>query len=409
MTILPKQNLLILGASGTLAHAVLVYMEHHRENFGSLTLLDQRDFPENPYVSPDRLNADFVKLRLGKETKEEFMALLRNRSIELVLDLSDADTETVAETVFQYENASYICCAFCTSSTLPLAESVTEWVGKEHDSKKPHIFFTGMNPGSVNVWATIGMERHGLPKDITEFEYDTSRFLRAHREKMATWCIPEFIVEMVTDPAEWMLGRDKIRNGYPNGLYHRQDMESLLAPVMPLKQYPSGCIVGHEECVTLANKYDVPCKFVYSVNLETMEHLKNIYEQKGKLTEEDLVLGNNYSDPLVGADNIGMRLEYDDQCVYYFNSAQNDLLKETSGTDYQVAIGVYAALFTLLQSQLQPGIHFTEDLLQTYFPKFLTDNMMIREFVFSKGTDNALTQVSYDPHVSYGTGPFIKL
>ena len=97
-----------------------------------------------------------------------------------------------------------------------------------------------------------------------------------------------------------------------------------------------------------------------------------------------------------------------DKAVYYFNSASNENLKECSGTDYQVAVGVYAALFTLLFSSLKPGIHYTENLLDTIFPKFLTDNLMIQEFVFEK-QGKRLKQISHDPHISYGEGEFIKM
>jgi hypothetical protein len=335
--------------------------------------------------------------------------ILRARKPDIVLDFSDAPTDIAAEAIFEYGEASYVCCGFSTSSPKPLSEALEEWLPKPRTLRKPHIFFTGMNPGSVNIWAEIGIEKFGKPQQMVEFEYDTSRFLRARREKMVTWCVQEFIVELVIDPSELMLGKGKIRNSYPNGLFHREDMRHLLSPVLKLKDYPQGCIVGHEECYTLANRHDMPCKFVYSVNQETMQYLQKMYEDKGTITEENLVLGDNVKDPLIGSDNIFVRLEYPDKYVYYYNAIPNRNLKEASCTDVQVVIGVYAALFTLMQDKCKPGLYFTEDLLHTTFSKFLTDNMMIQEFVFERNGDQVGALQSYDPHISYGSGPFIKL
>lgn len=266
-----------------------------------------------------------------------------------------------------------------------------------------------MNPGAVNIWATVGVKKFGIPKEITEFEYDTSRFIKHHKEKMVTWCVPEFIVELVTDPAEIILGNHKIKSMYPNGLYHQEDLKHLFEPILKIDHYPKGCIVTHEECVTLGNRWNIPMKFLYTVNQETIHHIKRIYDENGKIEEKDLVLGKNFDDPLIGSDNIAIRLEYEDKAVYYFNSACNENLKECSGTDFQVTIGVFAALFTLLQNDLQGGIYYPEDLLDTFFSKFLTDNMMIQEFVFEKDKKGNLKLASHEPHISYGEGPFIKL
>ncbi len=140
-----------------------------------------------------------------------------------------------------------------------------------------------------------------------------------------------------------------------------------------------------------------------------MRYIKDLYESKGTVTEADLELGDNIKDPLIGSDNIAIRLDYGDRYVYYFNTIANKTLKESSATDYQVTVGVFATLFTLLENQLKPGVHFTEDLLSAFFPKFLSDNMMIREYVFQKKTNGKLELLSYDPHISFGKGQFIKL
>lgn len=407
-----RKNLLILGASGDVAHSTLVYLKNHRTLFNQLTLLDKREFHHDAFESLTQLDARFVKFNINLKREKEFMQILKKYKPDIVLDLSDADTEFVADTIFKYGKASYICLAFCNENPCPLGEAVNNWTDKQNKKAKPkmpHIFFTGMNPGCVNMWAAIGAKKFGVPNKITEFEYDTSKFMKHHKEKMVTWCIPEFIVELTEDPAEIILGDHKIKNLYPNGLCHHRDLEPLFSPILKLKKYPKGCISGHEECVTLGNRWDIECEFIYSVNQETMQYIKNLYNKNGKIEEKDLVLGKNFDDPLTGSDNIAMRLDYDDKAVYYFNSGVNENLKECSGTDFQVTIGVYAALFTLLQNKLKGGIYYPEDLTENFFPKFLTDNMMVQEFIFEKKGKNRLHLISHDPHISFGQGPFIKI
>lgn len=407
-----RKNLLILGASGDVAHSTLLYLKNHRVLFNKLTLLDKREFHHDKFESLTELDASFVKFNINSKKKKEFTQILQKFKPDIVLDLSDADTEFVAETIFEYGKASYICLAFCTENPAPLGEAVNDWIDKQSKKttpKMPHIFFTGMNPGCVNTWAAIGVKKFGVPERITEFEYDTSKFMKHHKEKMVTWCIPEFIIELVEDPAEIILGNHKIKSMYPNGLSHRKDLKPLFSPIFKLKNYPKGCVICHEECMTLGNRWDIPLEFIYSVNQETMGYIKKLYEKNGKIEEKDLVLGKNFDDPLVGSDNIAMRLDYEEKAVYYFNQGINENLKECSGTDFQVTVGVFAALFSLLHDNLPGGIHYPEDLIDKFFPKFITDNMMIQEFVFEKHGKKNLHLISHDPHISFGEGPFIKI
>lgn len=408
-----KKNLLILGASGAVAHTVLVYMKNHRHLFNKLILTDRRNFKEDEFESLEELGASFTKLEIKEDTEKKLFDLLQKEEIDVVLDLSDAPTERIARVVFEFGKASYICCAFCTESFAPLGEALNEWTNLQKKSKKPsmpHIFFTGMNPGAVNIWAAIGAEKFGKPLEMTEFEYDTTRFMKHHKEKLVTWCVPEFVVELVTDPAEIILGDHKIQSMYPNGLFHTEDLEPLFSPILKLTSYPKGCIVTHEECVTLGNRWDIPCRFIYTVNQETMDFIRKTYEEKGKVEETDLILANNIKDPLIGSDNVAVRLDYKDKAIYYFNSASNESLKECSGTDYQVSVGVYSALLTIVNDEIEkPGIYYPEELLNTSFPKFLTDNMMVQEFVFKKDKKGSLTLLSHDPHISYGEGSFMKI
>lgn len=407
-----KKNLLIIGASGIMGHSTLIYLKNHREKFNRLVLVDQAKFTEDKFINLDELNAEFVKFTIDTGNKKSFLDLISRVAPDIILDLSNAPTDFISSVVFEYGKASYICCAFCTEKSMPLGDALNDFIDntlKKTKTTMPHIFFTGMNPGAVNIWAAIGVNKFGIPSQITEMEIDTSQFRNNKNAKLVTWCPPAFIVEIVSDPSEIVLGDHKIKNLYPNSLYHLEDLKPLFRPILKLDSYPKGMVVSHEECVTLGNRWDIPIKFLYTINPATVKYIKRLHEKKGTVEEGDLVVGKNFDEPLIGSDNIAMRLDYPDKAVYYFNSESNENFRECSGTAYQVTTGIFAALFTLINNNLKKRIYFTEDLLDTFFTKFITDNMLIEEIIFKKDKKGKLRLVSHDPHVSYGSGPFIRL
>ena len=105
-----------------------------------------------------------------------------------------------------------------------------------------------------------------------------------------------------------------------------------------------------------------------------------------------------YWHALEGSDNIGVALDYKDKRVYYFNSVSNTSMIGTNATYFQVAIGVYAALFTLLFDKLKNGVHFVENLYHTHYKNYVFDNMDVREFVFQK-RKNKFSLLSYNPMI----------
>jgi homospermidine synthase len=143
----------------------------------------------------------------------------------------------------------------------------------------------------------------------------------------------------------------------------------------------------HEENVSLAQRYNVPSKFIYAFNMKTMEELVSLYDEQQNVFKKDLIHGDNVRHPLDGADNIGVLLKYEGKRVYYFNSAPNNSAIGTNGTYTQVVVGVYAALFVLLFDNLKYGAYFVEDLYDTHYRHYLFDNMRVEEYVFEKVND----------------------
>jgi len=260
-----------------------------------------------------------------------------------------------------------------------------------------------MNPGIVNIWVRYWISKFGIPKEVVHFEYDTSKIQTSFKTKQLaiTWSPHEFLVENVRDPSGVALGRRKIKPIIPNAISDREDMKSILSPVMKLGKYPKGFVVLHEENLTLSYKYNIPSKFIYAVDDDVMDSMIKIYKEGGKLSEEDFTVIKNIENPLKGSDSIGVILDYRNKKIYYFNSISNVSIIGTNATYFQVVIGVFAALFTLLfnKNKLKKGVYFTEDLFNTNYKDYVFDNMRVQEFVFQK-KGGKLKPVSYNPTIS---------
>jgi homospermidine synthase len=393
-----KKNLLILGASGGVANAVLHYLAHHRNFFNKIILLDKRKkVLSNQYVDHKALDYIFMHKDL-KFPKDEayYQQILKKHRIDIVLDITDMDSLPVLESTDR-AGISYINTALNDSK-----ETVSNLVFQINEKKKqlksaPHILCTGMNPGIVNMWVAYGIEKFGKPSEITHFEYDTSKVAKKWKSMM-TWSINEFIEEAVKDVGGYMLGKDKVKPLFPNAIENRVYMKSILEPILKLEKYPHGFSVLHEENVSIAQKYDIPSRFIYAVNMKTMENLIKIYESKHKVGEDDLILGDNTNEVLEGSDSIGVILEYPEKRIYYFNTVPNIAVIGTNATYLQVAIGIFAALFSLLFDKLKKGTHFIEDLHNTHFKYYMFDNMRVQEFIFEKNK-KGLRLENYNPEI----------
>lgn len=391
-----KPNLLILGASGGVGTALLIYLIQHRYSFGKIVVIDKnKKLISNRYIDHLKLDYLFIhkKLSFPKDTLE-YSELLVKYSINIVLDVTSDDN------LLTFYATNDMCVSYINTSingSSKTYEHIYEiWNKRANLNNAPHILCTGMNPGIVNMWARYGIEKFGVPKDITIFEYDTSK--TAVKTPLVTWSIEYFLEEVAEVPSIIMQGRNSVKELLPNALSHRVNMKKILEPILNLKEYPEGFIVPHDEVVSLAQKYNISSKFVYSINKHTMETLIRLYKEKGKVDHHELMLGDNTNVVLEGSDKIGIILDYDDKKVYYFNSIPNVGLKGTNATYTQVVIGVIAALMTLLYDNLENGTYFVEDLYHTYYEYYVFSKMQVKEFVFTKEKER-LKLLSHNPEI----------
>ena len=376
-------NLLILGASGSVARALLRRLGGRRAEFGRVVLLDKRDdVTADRFLEHQRLDYEFVRRRLRlPKLQGYYRRLLRRYDIDIALDVTDMDTMPLLAAT-DLAGVSYIGTSLNDHQRGAQALVDSLHPTREKPRRAPHILCSGMNPGVVNIWVWHGVRRYGKPREIVHFEYDTSTAADGWRP-IVTWSRREFLGELAWDPTGMVVdGRPVVLR--TRAIQHRQSMRDILKPVMPMATYPSGFLVLHEENLTLGQQLGVSSKFIYAVHPKTMAYLVRRWRRRGQLRVSDLRVGDNTKLPLDGEDTIGVCLDYPRRRVYYLHSLANSAVMGANATCTQVAVGVYAALFTMLRDSLAPRIHFVSDLYDSVYPQVLFANMRVEHFVFTK-------------------------
>jgi hypothetical protein len=362
------------------AQAFLRRLGGRRDQFGRLVLLDRSEHVlKDRFLEHGRLRYEFVRHRLRWPDDGGYREVLRRYEADVVLDLTDMDTLPVLAATDQ-AGISYVNTALNDANC-----GVQEMVAAVHPTRNqprraPHIISSGMNPGAVNVWVSHGVERYGVPREIVHFEYDTSMATDGWRP-LITWSRREFLTETVWEPTG-LVADGAVETLRPNALAHQEDLRPVMGPVVPLASYPRGFLVLHEENVKLGTALGVTSKYLYAIHRRTMAYMVRRWRESGHVRIGDLEVGDNTTVPLTGSDTIRVCLEYPVRRVYYLHSLANSAVVGTNATCTQVAVGVYAALITLLHEQLPPRVYFATDLYETIYPHVLFSNQRVEHFVF---------------------------
>lgn len=378
-----RPNLLILGASGHVARAFLLRLAHERDLFGDLLLLDQDDSVlRDGSVEHDRLNCEFIchRLVLPQDTAW-YHQLLARHQIEVVLDVTDTDTLPLLAAT-EAAGASYINTSL-NDANRGIADVLALLHPTRHQPRRaPHILGSGMNPGVVNIWAWHGFTRYGAPDEIVHFEYDTSMTADKWRP-LITWSRKEFLAETAWDrTGVVVVGKVRMLPG--PALSQRENLREIMEPICPLPSYPDGFVVLHEENVKLGLKLGTSSRYIYALHPRTMRHLVRCWQQRGRLSVDDLEISDNTTLPLEGSDTIGVCLKYPGRRVYYLHSLANRDVVGASATCAQVAVGVHAALTTLICEPLPPRLYFATDLYHTIYRDFIFRHLHVEHFVFAE-------------------------
>jgi hypothetical protein len=374
--------LLVLGASGHVAQAFLRRLGGRRSQYGRLVLLDGSSrLLKDPYLEHGRLRYEFIRHKLRWPDDGTYRELLRRHDIDVVLDVTDMDTVPVLEAT-DAAGVSYVNTALNDANRRVPEMLTAVHPTREEPRRAPHILSSGMNPGAVNIWVWHGVRRYGNPREIIHFEYDTSMAVDGWRP-LITWSRREFLTETAWEPTG-MVVEGRLKMFRTNALIRREEMEPVMQPVVPLPSYPRGFVVLHEENLKLGQALGVSSKYLYAIHPRTMAYLVRQWREKGHLRISDLQVGDNTTIPLTGSDTIGVCLEYPDSRVYYLHSLANSAVVGTNATCTQVAVGVYAALMTLMHERLEPRVYFATDLYDTIYPQVLFSNLRVEHFVFDR-------------------------
>jgi hypothetical protein len=379
-----KKNILIIGACGGVGRAFLRTLLKERGRLGKLVLVDRQKPRDDESLPFRELTAEFLKASIDVEKgREDYLRLLKTRGIDIVIDLSVNETRAMLA-ASDREGVSYINTGVANRPGENFSEVVLDLVHRKTASwSAPHVLCSGMNPGVVNMWVRKAIATSGVPKNIVHFEYDTGEPVDG-RTPIVSWSRETLLDEIVNDPAGYVEGRNKIRLVPPNPLKNRVSMEEVLRPIMDLRVYPRGFLLLHEENITLGQKYDVPSRFLFSLKTETMDYLEEVYDKKKEVPLDTLALGDNGKIPLKGEATVGVCLEYENTREYFLNTTAQGSVPGVSGSCRQVAAGLHAALWTVIEDPLEKRVYFVEDLLGTTCERLMLNNLPMEHVVIQK-------------------------
>lgn len=226
-----QPNVLVLGASGGLAGALLQLLPTYRDEIGHLILLDQHaHVVESPFLDHQELAYQFVRHTLDEQhLNNDFRDFCRAHDIAIILDITDCSTTPLLN-VAQELGTTYINTMLNAEHlSVPEVSHLIEQVYYDADDQ-PHLLCSGMNPGIVNVWAAEAIAMYGEPERITFFEYDSSRPRHA-TGPFITWSRKEFLEEAVVEPSGKVNMDGEFELLRPNAISHLVDMRPVLEPV----------------------------------------------------------------------------------------------------------------------------------------------------------------------------------
>lgn len=253
------------------------------------------------------------------------------------------------------------------------------------------IIGSGMNPGVVQ-WMAVELIKkvNTIPKACYIVEHDTSFFKdisRCDKNTIYTTWSPECFLDEAIDSYPMFI-KNKIQYLMYKEVYDQEFAVSLGNKVF------KGCLVPHEEVISLGSIYGFECGFIYRINEHTTNLIKDNIKDLDKLWEHPMELLDPYKDSLVGDDLVGVLLVYEDKEVYMYNICNNETIYNEYGinaTYFQVACGVYAGLCTVLIDDIQKDIYYVDELLlktKSLYGKYIQyymDRFILGENKFSQG------------------------
>ncbi|MCR2804563.1 S-adenosylmethionine decarboxylase related protein [Paenibacillus soyae] len=238
-------------------------------------------------------------------------------------------------------------------------------VAKNNFTNMKGIVCSGMNPGVVQWMAHEMMEAYPNEKPLACYIV----------EKDSTFYQEKSIIRPDTLYSSWSpeCYLDEAIDNYP--VFVKQHMPlHLYSPVYSQEfkvtlgdiQF-SGCLVPHEEVLTMGKLYDMELGFIYKVNDHTTKMIRDHIHRKDDLWDLNFKVFDPAEAQLVGEDLVGVLLVYKDKERYMYNvmDSQTTYLEfGTNATYMQVACGVYAGVCSLMLDKVPNGVYYVDELLR---------------------------------------------
>lgn len=384
MPVRPDRPVLtLLGSAGGVAKAVLSILQRAAQDGDDpihgwmkrcrIHLVDYRQKSKAYYSNLfPHLKKQFVLHQFDLSDLPKLREHLQSSETQLVIDVSWADTVQMIgccnELGIKYVNTALENTAVDEDTSL---EGFTLLCRSERFEEARHAFGnctaivgSGMNPGVVQWMALELMSRNPdkMPKACYIVEHDTTFFSDGSRMKpqtiYTTWSPECFLDEALLNYPMFM------QRGVPLFIY--DDVYAIEFRVRLGDKTFTGCLMPHEEVITLSKLYGMETGFIYRVSEQMTETIRKHMPVQDDIWEWNMSVLDPEKAPLAGEDTVGVLLVYDDKETYMFNSLSTSEVYPafpTNATYFQVACGVYGAVASQVLDRLPAGVYYVDELL----------------------------------------------
>ncbi|MFC7372606.1 S-adenosylmethionine decarboxylase related protein [Fictibacillus iocasae] len=400
-------QLTILGSGGGVAKAILSILNqavqdgndplHHTLQQSTFHLIDMKQKDTTYYERRFPHLTNQIKLyEFNLQDIEAFKHHLKTTQTSIVVDVSWADTIQMLtccnEFGVSYINSALENTAVDDDPTLygfPLSERFKRFEEvKQNFTNTKAIIGSGMNPGVVQWMAHELLQKHkkDKPKACYIVEHDTSFFADDRLVKKDTiytsWSVECFLDEAILSYPMY------VANQVPLYLYedvYRTEYSVTLGDVSF-----KGCLMPHEEVLSLGKLYDMEFGFIYRVNEHTTNLIRDNLHRVDELWDWEHQLIDPDIGPVHGEDLVGVLLVFEDREEYVYNVMNTKEIYhryQTNATYFQVACGLYGGLASLLLDPVPNGAHYVDELLLQHgirYGSYLSCHM--RDFVTGTNT-----------------------
>ncbi|MEN9621751.1 MAG: hypothetical protein RLZZ67_185 [Candidatus Parcubacteria bacterium] len=379
-----KPSLVILGASGGVARAMLQLLPKYRKKFMSLILLDKsNNVLHDQYIDHKGLDYEFIHFEFSDSTIHGVIKNLSEKyGYMIVLDMTDCPTLPIISAADSL-GLDYLNCSLNLPEDRTLFHFTEDMQNfSERFNNATHVLSNGMNPGIVNHLIMRGVVEHGVPKEVIEIEYESAKPHTDSGKPFITWSKVQFLTEAV----RWNSGHCNNYGVYveseQNALNTLVDTKKYLEPIKKMSVYPMGMTVAHDEIIAMCRILEVPGKFIYAIHPDSFNRLQKMVETTRIIEEKNVVFENNTTVPLDGSDCIGVWLNHESQSICYYVEMKHSDVKGTNATLFMVAVGAIAGLVDFVDNPLkQEGTYSVLDLNTDNVLKIVSEYMEIKKII----------------------------